>query len=251
MWEGAIRVPFIICWKGHLPEGKIYSRPIIQLDVFPTALAAAGIQVQSQWKLDGVNLIPFLTGKIKGNPHEFLYWRTGSIKAIRKGDWKLVKMSYSGDAEDPAVLTDLSGVELYNLANDISETKNLASKHPQKVEELKEAWQHWNSQLAKPGWPPVPDAPVQHFVGCLIGSDNYFVLKMDDGRVFRLGNKDQMRLSEHVGERVNLSGRVDKSIAQIEPQEEAALAKRLGIPIPQAGIDVAMIEILAEDCFTP
>ncbi len=250
MWEGAIRVPFIIGWKGHLPEGKIYSKPIIQLDVLPTALAAAGIQVQPQWKLDGVNLIPFLTGKTKGSPHESLYWRTGSIKAIRKGDWKLVKMRYSRDEEDPAVLSDLSGVELYNLKNDISETKNLASKHPQKVEELKGAWQQWNRQLAKPGWPPVPATPVQHFVGCLIGSDNYFVLKMDDGRIFRLGNKDQMRLGEHEGEKVDLAGRVDNSKPQIEAQEEAAFAKRLGIPIPQGGIDVVMVETLAKGCFT-
>jgi hypothetical protein len=60
-----------------------------------------------------------------------------------------------------------------------------------------------------------------------------------------------MRLSEHVGEKVNLSGRVDKSKPQIEAQEEATFAKRLGIPIPKAGIEVAMMETLAKGCFTP
>ena len=160
-WEGGIRVPFIVRWKGHLPENKIYSQPIIQLDVLPTALAAAGIPVQSQWKLDGVNLLPFLSGKVKGRPHEILYWRTGDIMAIRKGDWKLVKTRHTSNQEDPAVLSDLSDAELYNLKSDISETKSLASKHPKKVQELKDAWQQWNKQLAKPAWPPVPVSASQ------------------------------------------------------------------------------------------
>jgi arylsulfatase A-like enzyme len=154
-WEGSIRVPFIIQWKGHLPAGKTYSEPMIQLDVLPTALAAAGIKVQTEWKLDGVILLPFLTGKARGSPHEMLYWRTGGLMAIRKGDWKLVKMSDSGGQEDPAVLSNLSGVELYNLKDDIGETKDLAAKYPKKVEELKEAWLQWHKQLAKPAWPPV------------------------------------------------------------------------------------------------
>jgi len=62
-WEGGIRVPFIISWKGHLPAGRTDARPIIQLDVLPTALAAAGVELP-QAKLDGVNLLPYLTGKI-------------------------------------------------------------------------------------------------------------------------------------------------------------------------------------------
>jgi hypothetical protein len=55
---------------------------------------------------------------------------------------------------DPAVLSDLSTAELYNLADDIGETKNVAATHPQKVKELAEIWQRWNAELAKPSWLP-------------------------------------------------------------------------------------------------
>jgi arylsulfatase A-like enzyme len=152
-WEGGIRVAFIIRWKGHLAEGKIDARPIIQLDVLPTALAAAGVQSQSQF--DGVNLLPFLTGKKSDRPHETLYWRLGEHMAIRKGDWKLVKTREGPLKEaNPSTFKNLSNAELYNLAEDIGETKNLAAAHPQKVRELAADWKRWNKKLAKPLWPP-------------------------------------------------------------------------------------------------
>lgn len=154
-WEGGIRVAFIIRWKGHLAEDKIDASPIIQLDVVPTALAAAGVQPQSQSRFDGVNLLPFLTGKKSGRPHETLYWRLGEHMAIRKGDWKLVKTSEGPLKEaNPSAFNDLSSAELYNLAEDIGETKNLAAAHPEKARELAADWQRWNKKLAKPLWPP-------------------------------------------------------------------------------------------------
>ena len=154
-WEGGIRVPFIMRWKGHLARGRSYKRPMIQLDVLPTALAAAKINVPQKAKLDGVNLLPFLTRKKPGNPHDALYWRLGGMMAIRKGYWKLVKTREGRFVDfDPTVLTDLSAAELYNLANDISETKNVAAMHPEKVKELAEIWQRWNKELAKPAWLP-------------------------------------------------------------------------------------------------
>ena len=160
-WEGGIRVPFIIHWKGHLAAGKTDSRPIIQLDVLPTALAAAGIPVRPEWKLDGVELLPYLTGKVTGTPHEALYWRLGGMMAIRKGDWKLVKTSEGPFRDtDPAVLSDLSTAQLYNLADDIGETKNLADAQPDRVRELAEAWQRWNSALVRPLWFPRSGRPV-------------------------------------------------------------------------------------------
>ena len=150
-WEGGIRVPFVIQWKGHLEAGRTDARPIIQLDVLPTALAAAGVIVQPEWKLDGVDLLPFLTGKLTGAPHGALYWRLGGMMAIRKGDWKLVKTSEGPLRDtDPAVLRDLSTAGLYNLANDIGEKTNLAAAHPEKVKELAEAWTGWNGELVRP-----------------------------------------------------------------------------------------------------
>ena len=151
-WEGGIRVPFIIRWKGHLPEGRVDARPIIQLDVLPTVLMAAGVNPQPEWKLDGVNLLPFLTGRASGSPHDALYWRLGDNMAIRMGDYKLVKTQDGPLGSDPTVLNDLSGAALFNLAEDIGETRNLAAAQPQKVRELAEAWQRWNRQLAQPLW---------------------------------------------------------------------------------------------------
>jgi arylsulfatase A-like enzyme len=152
-WEGGIRVPFIIRWKGHLAEGKTDARPIIQLDVLPTSLAAAGIKEQS--KFDGVNLLPFLTGEKSGYPHEALFWRLGGQMAIRKGDWKLVKARQGFlRAAGPREFKDLDDAELYNLANDIGERENLARARPEKVTELSAAWQSWNKELAKPSWGP-------------------------------------------------------------------------------------------------
>ena len=151
-WEGGIRVAFIVRWKGHLAEGKVDARPIIQLDVLPTALAAAG--VHSKRQLDGVNLLPFLTGNRSGQPHEALYWRLGQHMAIRKGDWKLVQTEEGPVRRaSPSTHNDLSHAELYNLAEDIGETRNLASTHPRKVRELAAAWLRWNKKLAKPLWP--------------------------------------------------------------------------------------------------
>jgi arylsulfatase A-like enzyme len=153
--EGGIRVPFAFSWKGTIPAGRVDRRPIIQLDVLPTALAAAGVAVQPSWKLDGVNLLPYLTGKAEGRPHDVLYWRLGNHMAIRSGDWKLVRSS-----EGPLVtgsfdsLASLAGAELYNLTADIGETKNLAASQPAKVRELAEAWLRWNRELATPLWGP-------------------------------------------------------------------------------------------------
>jgi arylsulfatase A-like enzyme len=151
-WEGGIRVPFIIQWKGHLPEGKVDARPIIQLDVLPTVMMAAGVTPQPDWKLDGVNLLPFLSGATSGSPHDALYWRLGDHMAIRVGDWKLVKTQEGPLGGDPSVLSDLSGAALFNLAEDTGEARNLAATHPDRVRQLTEAWQRWNRELARPLW---------------------------------------------------------------------------------------------------
>jgi arylsulfatase A-like enzyme len=157
-WEGGIRVPFIVRWKDHLPEGITDSRPIIQLDVLPTALAAAGVESQPGWKLDGVNLLPFLSGERSATPHEALYWRLGDNLAIRKGDWKLVKTSEGPlRATDPATQHELTGAELYNVVADRGEQHNLAAANPAKLNELADAWRRWSGELAKPLWGPGAD----------------------------------------------------------------------------------------------
>jgi arylsulfatase A-like enzyme len=138
-WEGGVRVPFSVQWKGKLPAGKTYEQPIIQLDILPTALAAAGIVADPAWKLDGVNLLPHLKGETTKRPHETLYWRFGEQWAIRHGDWKLVA-GRDGDMKG----------ELFNLAGDKEEKNNLSAAEPEKVRELKSLWDKWNAEQAPP-----------------------------------------------------------------------------------------------------
>jgi arylsulfatase A-like enzyme len=147
--EGGIRVPFTVTWKDRLPAGKTYDLPMIQLDILPTALAAAGVAVQPEWKLDGVNLLPYLEGKNASAPHDALYWRLGAQMAIRRGDWKLVRYDPAADGNDRGGAT---AAKLYNLAQDIGEATDLAVKNPDKAKELEEAWQKWNAELARPLW---------------------------------------------------------------------------------------------------
>lgn len=139
--EGGIRVPYLVQWKGKLPAGKTYDRPVIQLDIHATALAAASVTPPADAKkLDGVNLLPYFLGEKPGAPHDALYWRFGQQMAIRMGDFKLVRHAQSKEAE------------LYNLADDISESRDLSSANADKRKELQAAWDRWNAELAPPAW---------------------------------------------------------------------------------------------------
>jgi arylsulfatase A-like enzyme len=152
--EGGIRVPFAIQWKGKIPAGKVDDRPVIQLDFLPTSLAAAGVEIDPAWKLDGVNLLPYLKGEKTEAPHDALYWRFGQQIAVRKGDWKLVKSAADGNTRAGAGAASTEGAKLYNLANDIGEKNDLAANHPEKVKELSDAWNAWNATLVDPKWTP-------------------------------------------------------------------------------------------------
>jgi len=151
--EGGIRVPFLVQWKGHLPAGKTYDPPIISLDLLPTALAAAGVNVSPTWKLDGVNLLPFLTGAESGSPHDTLCWRFRFPPArpalhrwaIRQGDWKLVK-----NHREP--------LALYHLVDDVGEAMDLSAQQPERVRNMETAWRKWDSQLQEPRWSAPPKA---------------------------------------------------------------------------------------------
>lgn len=155
-WEGGIRVPFAVQWKGRLPAGRVENNPVIQLDILPTALAAAGVPVQADWKIDGVNLLPYLSGQQASLPPRALFWRFGPQLAIRHGDWKLVKAIDRSDLAriESAEPATLKGAQLYNLATDIGETTNLAAQEPAKVRELAALWQNWNATLAPARWRP-------------------------------------------------------------------------------------------------
>ena len=140
--EGGVRVPFVVQWKARLPAGKTYTHPVIQLDLLPTSLAAAGAKIPRDAKFDGVDLLPYLTGNKKSAPHETLYWRFGQQWAVRHGDWKLV--SSRVDGPEP---------KLFNLAKDIGEANDLAAKEPKKLKELTSLYKSWNAEQKDPAWP--------------------------------------------------------------------------------------------------
>jgi arylsulfatase A-like enzyme len=145
-WEGGSRVPFLIRWTGHLPANVDDHRPISSLDILPTSLAAAGAPIPDD--LDGINLLPFLTNRTSGGPHDYLFWRFGKQMAVRCGDWKLVRPSRGpGEYEDVA-----TEPMLFNLADDIAEQHDLAAAHPDRVRQLQSAWDQWAQTLPPLRW---------------------------------------------------------------------------------------------------
>lgn len=142
MYEGAIRVPFMVQWKGTIPSGQVYDKPVSSLDIFGTA-AANSAAVTAPKQVEGVDLIPFVTGKDSSSPHKTLFWRQGGKTAIRHGDWKLVRMGKRlgpGNAK----------WELYDLSNDIAEETNLAESNPKRLAELIAIWDKMNGEMQEP-----------------------------------------------------------------------------------------------------
>jgi arylsulfatase A-like enzyme len=150
--EGGIRVPFLVSWPGHLPAGRTYDAPVSSLDVLPTAVALAGLKPVPG--LDGVDLLPYLLGTTSAVPHEELYWRFGPQAAVRRGNWKLVRWR-----DFDARVT--SGWELYDLAQDPGEQRNLAAQRPELVQELGVAWERWNWRNVTPLWRGSPSEDPQ------------------------------------------------------------------------------------------
>jgi len=138
VWEGGIRVSWIAAWKGRIPAGRVSNEPVIQLDVLPTALAAAGTEAKTTF--DGVNLLPLLEGKTDKLAPRELYFRFGVQHAVRQGDWKLVKAS-----------KDMQPM-LVNLATDPGEQTDLTAKEPEKAKALQQLFDQWNATMQPPRW---------------------------------------------------------------------------------------------------
>lgn len=166
--EGGIHVPFILSWPGQLKPG-VYEKPVIQLDLHATALMAAGATIRKEWKLEGVDLLPFVKGTKSGRPHDTLFWRFGQQMAIRGGDFKLVRYDVNADTLSGGRNQGVTDFRLYNLREDIGEKKDLAAAMPDKVKELRAAWDEWNKSNVAPLWGngnsdndgPEPGAPAQ------------------------------------------------------------------------------------------
>ena len=141
VYEGGVRVPFIVSYPSQLPSDAVYDAPVSSLDVLPTALALGGVQAPSDRKLDGVNLLPYLQGKSKSAPHERLYWRTGGGKtwAVREGNWKLVRAKNNQD-------------ELYDLSKDVSESTNVWAQNKEVAHRLGAGIDAWDHELIAPAF---------------------------------------------------------------------------------------------------
>lgn len=128
VYEGGIRVPFIARWPGRIKAGQVSELPAAFYDVLPTLCAVAGIKPPAN--TDGVSLLPTLTGRGQQAKHEFLFWDFGGYggqQAVRLGDWKGVRRNlHQGNLR----------IELYNLATDISEQRDVAAQHPEIVQRV-------------------------------------------------------------------------------------------------------------------
>ncbi|MGW8314723.1 MAG: sulfatase-like hydrolase/transferase [Bacteroidales bacterium] len=142
-FEGGINVPMMVSWPGTLPEGTGYEHPVSLMDIFTTSLEIAGSDLPGDRIVDGVNLIPYLSGTDPRVPHGQLFWRTNFNKSVRQGPYKLV-----WNERDQQVF-------LFDLSQDPSERQNLSAEMPELTRELQNAILEWEKQMKSPLWPGV------------------------------------------------------------------------------------------------
>ena len=143
VYEGGIRVPFIVRWKGHVKEGGRTDFICSFWDLMPTLREINGQNAKDD--MDGVSLLPLWEGKEGQKEHEYLYFEfqeLGGRQAVRKGPWKLVHLN---------VRDDNDSYELYNLEDDPGETHDLSGTEPEKTEELKLIMEE--AHIANPHFP--------------------------------------------------------------------------------------------------
>ena len=135
--DGGTRVPFLAVWPGTLPPNTVYEKPVSTLDIAATATALAGQKPDSH--LDGVNLMPYLRGQNKSEPHTDLFWRWRTQAALLEGGWKLVRLGQE--------------TFLFNLSSPRGETVNLAAKEPVRTAALTAKLEAWSKTLLDPDLP--------------------------------------------------------------------------------------------------
>lgn len=146
LYEGGIRVPLFISWKGKIKPGENINM-VSSMDIMPTLLSA--INSKAEYEIDGINLLPHINSD-KKIQRDTLFWDVNWQYAVRKGDWKLKvttspgMSAYTRDYEhaEPGF-----GTELFNLADDPYETTNLAKKNRKLVRELKKEYRKWKKEI--------------------------------------------------------------------------------------------------------
>lgn len=135
--EGGTRVPLVVRWPGRIAPQSESAEPVIGTDFYPTILAMAGLPGRPTEHVDGANLLPLLQGEVGTLSRGAVYWhyphyhRTAPYGAVRRGDWKLIEFYEDG------------ALELYNLAQDPTETTNLAATEPDRAQILRADLQAW------------------------------------------------------------------------------------------------------------
>jgi arylsulfatase A-like enzyme len=147
-FEGGIHVPFFMRWPGKIPAGAKYLAPVAHVDIAATTAGVAGAPLPKDRVMDGVNLMPFITGQTGGRPHQTLFWRSGPYKTLLDGDWKLQV------SEHP------QKTWLFNLKDDPLERTNLADSNPAEVKTLVAVLNGIDKQQHKPLWPSLFESPV-------------------------------------------------------------------------------------------
>ena len=148
LYEGGIRVPMAVRWPGRIKAGSRTGRITLSMDILPTLLEAAGASVKHE--IDGVSFLPTLLGRDPAEPKRDLFWgrreggpfKGGTIEAVRRGDWKLLRPMPG------------KPLELYNLKDDPQEQKNRATSEPATFKELKAALDAQLARYAKVPWLP-------------------------------------------------------------------------------------------------
>ena len=137
VYEGGLRVPFAMQWKGVIPANTSYEESVSSLDIMASIVDILDIKTNPKKPLDGVNIIPYLTGKKKGAQHEYLFWRKWEQNAMAaiNADYKLLKVKKNAETE------------FYNLKKDVSEKENIKGSNSKKVQEIQKEWDKWNVQL--------------------------------------------------------------------------------------------------------
>jgi arylsulfatase A len=134
LWEGGIRVPALIAWKGHIPAGKVNDEPMHMTDLFPSLLAVAKGKVDPNWKIDGQNMLAVWKGEAKA-PERTLFWEWRSEKTYQIAAMRgPIKFIIDGKDGKPA---------MYNVLEDPGESKNIINQHRLLAQQLERELRDW------------------------------------------------------------------------------------------------------------
>jgi arylsulfatase A-like enzyme len=221
-YEGGVRVPWLVQWKGTIPAGQVRDDPVISLDVLPTALAAAGREDLITETLDGVNLLPFFK-KQSALPKRKLFFRWRGWFAVREGKWNAVYPAplFQTPPEKIVPLSEAK-LELYDMSLDKEQRNNIAAEHTERAEQFKQSLIAWNGELTAPGWIAPRDVAVLNRIYGEEGMSRYPGLsyttvaqkrppRTADGgrsreRLMQLRDRDQdgaLTLKEYIGDPKN------------------------------------------------